>query len=209
MLEIENLTKTFGTQTVISDISMTLVSGKIYGLVGRNGSGKTMLMKMILGFVSPSSGSIKIEGKVLGKDISMPDRIGAIIENPGFLPEYSGFKNLKFLAMIHHKISNEEIRDAMRIVGLDPDSKKHVGKYSLGMRQRLGIAQAIMEDPDILLLDEPLNGLDNEGVEESFAIRYFGWIMGKLLRQRQIKPMGTERGSRKSRKSEENEVQNL
>jgi ABC-2 type transport system ATP-binding protein len=119
MLEIENLTKTFGTQTVISDISMTLVSGKIYGLVGRNGSGKTMLMKMILGFVSPSSGSIKIEGKVLGKDISMPDRIGAIIENPGFLPEYSGFKNLKFLAMIHHKISNEEIRNAMRIVGLE------------------------------------------------------------------------------------------
>ena len=166
MLEIKNLTKTFGTQTVISDISMTLVSGKIYGLVGRNGSGKTMLMKMILGFVSPSSGSIKIEGKVLGKDISMPDRIGAIIENPGFLPEYSGFKNLKFLAMIHHKISNEEIRNAMRMVGLDPDSKKHVGKYSLGMRQRLGIAQAIMEDPDILLLDEPLNGLDNEGVEE-------------------------------------------
>ena len=160
MLEIENLTKTFGTQTVISDISMTLVSGKIYGLVGRNGSGKTMLMKMILGFVSPSSGSIKIEGKVLGKDISMPDRIGAIIENPGFLPEYSGFKNLKFLAMIHHKISNEEIRDAMRIVGLDPDSKKHVGKYSLGMRQRLGIAQAIMEDPDILLLDEPTAALD-------------------------------------------------
>ena len=166
MLEIENLTKTFGTQTVISDISMTLVSGKIYGLVGRNGSGKTMLMKMILGFVSPSSGSIKIEGKILGKDISMPDRIGAIIENPGFLPEYSGFKNLKFLAMIHHKISNEEICEAMRIVGLDPDSKKHVGKYSLGMRQRLGIAQAIMENPDILLLDEPLNGLDNEGVEE-------------------------------------------
>ena len=166
MLEIENLTKTFGTQTVISDISMTLVSGKIYGLVGRNGSGKTMLMKMILGFVSPSSGSIKIEGKVLGKDISMPDRIGAIIENPGFLPEYSGFKNLKFLAMIHHKISNEEIRDAMRIVGLDPDSKKHVGKYSLGMRQRLGIAQALMEDPSLLILDEPFNGLDKHGVSQ-------------------------------------------
>lgn len=198
MLEIENLTKTFGTQTVISDISMTLVSGKIYGLVGRNGSGKTMLMKMILGFVSPSSGSIKIEGKVLGKDISMPDRIGAIIENPGFLPEYSGFKNLKFLAMIHHKISNEEIRDAMRIVGLDPDSKKHVGKYSLGMRQRLGIAQAIMEDPDILLLDEPLFWLViRKKIYKSFAIRYFGWIMGKLLRRRQIKPMGSERGSRK------------
>ena len=223
MLEIENLTKTFGTQTVISDISMTLVSGKIYGLVGRNGSGKTMLMKMILGFVSPSSGSIKIEGKVLGKDISMPDRIGAIIENPGFLPEYSGFKNLKFLAMIHHKISNEEIRDAMRIVGLDPDSKKHVGKYSLGMRQRLGIAQAIMEDPDILLLDEPLNGLDNEGVEEIrkvlLSLKEKGKLIilashskediqilcdtvfrmdhGKIIATETNKPMGTERGSRK------------
>ena len=181
MLEIENLTKTFGTQTVISDISMTLVSGKIYGLVGRNGSGKTMLMKMILGFVSPASGSIKIEGKVLGKDISMPDRIGAIIENPGFLPEYSGFKNLKFLAMIHHKISNEEICEAMRIVGLDPDSKKHVGKYSLGMRQRLGIAQAIMENPDILLLDEPLSGLDNDGVQEMYQILLKQREEGKLI----------------------------
>ena len=149
--------------------------------LGRNGSGKTMLMKMILGFVSPSSGSIKIEGKVLGKDISMPDRIGAIIENPGFLPEYSGFKNLKFLAMIHHKISNEEIREAMHIVGLDPDSKKHVGKYSLGMRQRLGIAQAIMEDPDILLLDEPLNGLDNEGVEEIRKVLLSLKEKGKLI----------------------------
>ena len=133
MLEIENLTKTFGTQTVISDISMTLVSGKIYGLVGRNGSGKTMLMKMILGFVSPSSGSIKIEGKVLGKDISMPDRIGAIIENPGFLPEYSGFKNLKFLAMIHHKISNEEIRNARALEERAEDDEQHdVGVAHVG-----------------------------------------------------------------------------
>ena len=181
MLEIENLTKTFGTQTVLSDISMTLASGQIYGLVGRNGSGKTMLMKMILGFVSPSFGSIKIDGKVIGKDISMPDRIGAIIENPGFLPEYSGFKNLKLLAMIHHTISDEKIRDAMRIVGLDPDSKKHVGKYSLGMRQRLGIAQAIMEDPDILLLDEPLNGLDNEGVEEIRKVLLSLKEKGKLI----------------------------
>ena len=181
MIEIENLTKTFGTQTVILDVSGIFYPGKIYGFVGRNGSGKTMLMKMILGFVSPSSGSIKIEGKVLGKDISMPDRIGAIIENPGFLPEYSGFKNLKFLAMIHHKISNEEIRDAMRIVGLDPDSKKHVGKYSLGMRQRLGIAQAIMEDPDILLLDEPTNGLDNEGVEEMRNVLLKQKDQGKLI----------------------------
>ena len=178
---LENITKQIGKPTVLTDICLTMKCGQICGITGENGSGKTMLMKMILGFVSPSSGSIKIEGKVLGKDISMPDRIGAIIENPGFLPEYSGFKNLKFLAMIHHKISNEEIRNAMRIVGLDPDSKKHVGKYSLGMRQRLGIAQAIMEDPDILLLDEPLNGLDNEGVEEIRKVLLSLKEKGKLI----------------------------
>ena len=108
---LENITKQIGKTTVLTDICLTMKCGQICGITGENGSGKTMLMKMILGFVSPSSGSIKIEGKVLGKDISMPDRIGAIIENPGFLPEYSGFKNLKFLAMIHHKISNEEIRE--------------------------------------------------------------------------------------------------
>ena len=180
-VKLENITKQIGTTTILENICLTMKCGQIYGITGENGSGKTMLMKMILGFVSPSSGSIKIEGKVLGKDISMPDRIGAIIENPGFLPEYSGFKNLKFLAMIHHKISNEEIRDAMRIVGLDPDSKKHVGKYSLGMRQRLGIAQAIMEDPDILLLDEPLNGLDNEGVEEIRKVLLSLKEKGKLI----------------------------
>ena len=169
-VKLENITKQIGTTTILENICLTMKCGQIYGITGENGSGKTMLMKMILGFVSPSSGSIKIEGKVLGKDISMPDRIGAIIENPGFLPEYSGFKNLKFLAMIHHKISNEEIRNAMRIVGLDPDSKKHVGKYSLGMRQSLGIAQAIMEDPDILLMDEPSRGIDIGAKTEVFDI---------------------------------------
>ena len=180
-VKLENIKKQIVTTTILENICLTMKCGQIYGITGENGSGKTMLMKMILGFVSPSSGSIKIEGKVLGKDISMPYRIGAIIENPGFLPEYSGFKNLKFLAMIHHKISNEEIRDAMRIVGLDPDSKKHVGKYSLGMRQRLGIAQAIMENPDILLLDEPLNGLDNEGVEEIRKVLLSLKEKGKLI----------------------------
>ena len=166
MIEIENLTKTFGTQTVISDISMTLVSGKIYGLVGRNGSGKTVLMKMILGFIKPTSGTIKVNGKQVGKEIDIPDDIGAIIETPGFLPEYSAFQNLKLMAMIRGKITNERIRETIKLVGLDPDSKKHVGKYSLGMRQRLGIAQAIMEDPLFLILDEPFNGLDKHGVEE-------------------------------------------
>ena len=181
MIEIENLTKTFGTQTVISDISMTLVSGKIYGLVGRNGSGKTVLMKMILGFIKPTSGTIKVNGKQVGKEIDIPDDIGAIIETPGFLPEYSAFQNLKLMAMIRGKITNERIRETIKLVGLDPDSKKHVGKYSLGMRQRLGIAQAIMEDPQILLLDEPLNGLDNEGVEEMRNVLLKQKEQGKLI----------------------------
>lgn len=181
MIEINNLTKTFGTQTVISDVSAQFFPGNIYGLVGRNGSGKTMLMKIILGFVRPSSGTVKINGQIVGKDIEISDQIGAIIETPGFLPEYSAFKNLKLLAMIRGKISNEEIRQAIRLVGLDPESKKHVGKYSLGMRQRLGIAQAIMEDPDILLLDEPLSGLDNEGVADIRSLLLDLKEKGKLI----------------------------
>lgn len=181
MIKIENLTKKFGEAVVLNDISMTLEAGKIYGLVGRNGSGKTMLLKHILGFVKPTSGRIEIEGKEIGKDIDMPQNVGAIIENPGFLPEYSGFKNLKFLAMIRGKIKDQEIRDAIRMVGLDPDSKKHVGKYSLGMRQRLGIAQALMENPDILLLDEPLSGLDNDGVAEMHQVLLQQKEKGKLI----------------------------
>ena len=114
----------------------------------------------------PTSGTIHVNGKIVGKEIDIPDDIGIIIENPGFLPNYSGFKNLQLLAMIRNKIGKAEIKEAIRRVGLDPESKKHVGKYSLGMRQRLGLAQALMEDPSILLLDEPMNGLDNEGVEE-------------------------------------------
>ena len=181
MIEIKDLTKSFDGVEVLSHISMTLEKGKIYGLVGRNGSGKTMLMKHILGFVSPTSGSITIDGKILGKDIDAPDNIGAIIENPGFLPGYSGFRNLKMLASIRHKISDEDIKNAIRLVGLDPESKKHVGKYSLGMRQRLGLAQALMEHPDILLLDEPLSGLDNDGVQEMYQILLKQREAGKLI----------------------------
>ena len=155
--------------------------GKIYGFVGRNGSGKTVLMKMILGFIKPTSGTIKVNGKQVGKEIDIPDDIGAIIETPGFLPEYSAFQNLKLMAMIRGKITSERIRETIKLVGLDPDSKKHVGKYSLGMRQRLGIAQAIMEDPQILLLDEPLNGLDNEGVEEMRNVLLKQKDQGKLI----------------------------
>lgn len=125
-----------------------------------------MLMKCICGFVPVTQGSITVNGKKIGKDIDVPENLGAIIETPGFLNNYSGYNNLKFLAGINKKIGREQIREAISFVGLDPDSKKHVGRYSLGMRQRLGLAQAIMENPDILLLDEPMNGLDKHGVKE-------------------------------------------
>ncbi|WP_099468610.1 ABC transporter ATP-binding protein [Konateibacter massiliensis] len=166
VIEIMNLTKQFNKSIVLDNISINFEAGKIYGLVGRNGSGKTMLLKCICGFVIPSIGTIRVHNKLLGKEIDIPDNIGTIIENPGFLPDYSAVKNLKMLAMIRNRIGIKEIKDAITMVGLDPDSKKKVGKYSLGMRQRLGLAQAVMEQPDILLLDEPMNGLDNEGVED-------------------------------------------
>lgn len=166
MIEITNLCKSFKDTKVLNDITIKIKKGNIIGIIGRNGSGKTVLFKCICGLVSPTKGTVKISNKILGKDMDIPDNIGAIIETPGFLPNYSGFKNLKFLAMIKNQINNEHIKDTIKLVGLNPDSKKHVGKYSLGMRQRLGIAQAIMENPDILILDEPMNGLDNEGVKD-------------------------------------------
>lgn len=166
MIEITNLCKSFKDTKVLNDITIKIKKGNIIGIIGRNGSGKTVLFKCICGLVSPTKGTVKINNKILGKDMDIPDNIGAIIETPGFLPNYNGFKNLKFLAMIKNQISNEHIKDTIKLVGLNPDSKKHVGKYSLGMRQRLGIAQAIMENPDILILDEPMNGLDNEGVKD-------------------------------------------
>ena len=166
VIEVCNVTKRFGTSEVLKDVSINFEKGKIHGLIGRNGSGKTMLMKCICGFVPVSEGKILVDNKEIGKDIDVPESIGAIIETPGFLYGYSGYNNLKFLAKINKKISKEKIRQTIQMVGLDPDSKKHVGKYSLGMRQRLGLAQAIMEDPEILLLEEPMNGLDKHGVGE-------------------------------------------
>lgn len=166
VIKVNNVTKSFKTATVLDCISIDFEKGKIYGLVGRNGSGKTMLLKCICGFVIPTEGTITVNGKTIGKDVDIPENLGLIIETPGFLPNYDGFNNLKFLAMIKNKISNNDINEIMKKVGLDNVGKKHVGKYSLGMRQRLGIAQAIMENPDILILDEPMNGLDNNGVEE-------------------------------------------
>lgn len=181
MIEIKHLSKIIDKNIILDDINMKLDYGKVYGLVGRNGCGKTMLMRHILGFVYSTKGSITIDGKVLGKDIDMTENVGAIIENPGFIPEYPGFKNLKILAAIKGKIKNDGIREAMKLTGLDPDDKKHVGKYSLGMKQRLGIAQAVMENPDILLLDEPMNGLDNEGVQEIRKLLLKRKEMGNLI----------------------------
>ncbi len=163
---VEDAVKTFKETTALNHVSVSFERGKIHGIIGRNGSGKTMLLKSICGFIPLTSGQITVEGQIIGKDIDIPQNVGAIIEAPGFLPNYNGFKNLKFLAMIDNKISDDKIKQTMARVGLEPSSKKWTSKYSLGMRQRLGIAQAIMEDPDLLILDEPMNGLDNHGVED-------------------------------------------
>ncbi|MDR1882321.1 MAG: ATP-binding cassette domain-containing protein [Prevotella sp.] len=164
--EIRNLTKKFGNATILDDITLSFEKGKIHGLIGRNGSGKTMMLKCVCGFVPATEGEIWVSGKQIGKDIDIPDNVGIIIEAPGFLPNYSGYMNLRLLAKIRQTIGKEDIRQAIQQVGLDPSSKKHVGKYSLGMRQRLGIAQALMENPEFLILDEPMNGLDNAGAED-------------------------------------------
>ena len=169
-IEVQNVVKRFRDQVVLKNISISFEKGQIHGIVGRNGSGKTVLFKCICGLMHPEEGVILVNGKRVGRDVDMPEDIGAIIEAPGFLPNYSGYKNLRFLANIRRKIGKEEILSVLKTVGLDPESRKHVGKYSLGMRQRLGIAQAIMEDPEILILDEPMNGLDNAGVQDIRAL---------------------------------------
>lgn len=165
IISVQGVTKVYGRQQVLKNVFLSCVKGRIYGLVGRNGSGKTVLLKCICGIVQPTSGEISVWGKRIGKDVDFPENIGFIIETPGFLPHESGLSNLKHLASIQRKIGLQEIRESMELVGLDPDLKKTVGKYSMGMRQRLGIAQAIMEKPKLLILDEPMNGLDNQGVE--------------------------------------------
>ena len=166
IIEVRGLSLTIGKTAILNDVTVSLEAGKIHGLIGRNGSGKTMLMKCICGFIRPTRGVVVVDGKRVGKDVDFPKNMGIIIETPGFIPYYSGYKNLKLLAGLRNKIGKEEIIQAMERTGLDPKLKRHVKKYSLGMRQRLGLAQAIMEDPDILILDEPMNGLDKEGVED-------------------------------------------
>ena len=178
---VQNVTKKFRGQVVLKDVNVHFDSGKIYGITGRNGSGKTVLLKCICGLLLPSMGTVTVNGKVLGKDTDFPDNVGFIIETPGFLQNYSGVKNLKYLASIKRKIDIGTIREYMRLVGLDPDDNKKVGKYSLGMRQRLGIAQALMENPDIIILDEPMNALDNSGVKEIRKVILKMKEQGKLI----------------------------
>ena len=180
-IEVQNAVKRFRDQVVLKNVLISFEKGKIHGIVGRNGSGKTVLFKCICGLMHPEEGVILVNGKRVGRDVDMPEDIGAIIEAPGFLPNYSGYKNLRFLANIRRKIGKEEILNVLKTVGLDPESRKHVGKYSLGMRQRLGIAQAIMEDPEILILDEPMNGLDNAGVQDIRALLLELKAQGKTI----------------------------
>lgn len=165
-ISVQNVSMRFGDAVVLRDVNREFEAGMIHGIVGNNGSGKTVLMKCICGFLRPTEGKIFVFGKQVGRDMDFPDDMGIIIETPGFLPNLTGMKNLQLLASLNRRIDKTAVRDAIVQVGLDPDMKKNVGKYSLGMRQRLGIAQAIMEDPALLILDEPLNGLDKGGAAQ-------------------------------------------
>ena len=165
-IKVDNSVKKFDKYTVLDHVNITCNKGEICGIVGRNGSGKTVLFKSICGFVKLNEGTITVNGKVMGKDMKVLKKAGIIIEEPGFLRNKSGMKNLEYLYMINNKRNKKYLRSVMENVGLDPYSRKKVGKYSLGMRQRLAIAQATMEDQDIIILDEPMNGLDNHGVQE-------------------------------------------
>lgn len=166
IIEITNATKKIKGSLILDNVSLTFRSGKIYGLQGPNGSGKTMLMRLIAGLIRPTSGIVCVEGRILGKEMDFPDSLGILIENPAFLPGYTGQKNLELLADIQGKISSIDICEALSSVGLDPYDKRTVRKYSLGMKQRLGIAAAVMEKPDIIILDEPFNALDDSGIAE-------------------------------------------
>lgn len=169
-IEINNLTKVIKKAKVLDNINIKLESGRIYGLKGQNGCGKTMLMRAICGLITPTAGIVTIDNEILGKDISFPRSIGALIENPVFIPNYSGFENLHMLASIQEIIDDNKIKETLTYVGLDCNDRKKYRKYSLGMKQRLGIAAAIMENPDIIMFDEPLNALDDDGIKIVYDI---------------------------------------
>ena len=164
IIKTKNATKMINGTLILDSVNIELESGKIYGLQGPNGSGKTMLMRLLCGLIRPTSGAVYIGEKRLGQHMDFPESLGLLIETPAFLPNYTGLKNLELLASIQKKVSVEQIRKAISDVGLDPDDKRKYRKYSLGMKQRLGIAAAIMEQPDLIFFDEPTNALDNKGI---------------------------------------------
>lgn len=166
VIEVKNLYKEFKGNQILNDISLTLKKGRIYGIIGYNGSGKTVLFKCLCGFLRPTKGEIIIRGDVLGKKYDFIQDAGVIIEEPAFVRNYSAMKNLEFLYMIRHKMDKHHLEAVLELVGLDSKDKKKVGKFSLGMKQRLAIAQGIMENQSILIFDEPMNGLDKKGVKE-------------------------------------------
>lgn len=165
VIDVEHLTKELSGQVILSDINIRFEGGNIYGLMGRNGSGKTVFLKCVCGFMEATQGSVSMNGKIIKKDMEYLENVGFLIEHPGFLENASAYDNLKYIASIRRIAGKKEIEESLKCVNLDPHSKKKVGNYSLGMKQRLGVAQAIMENPDILILDEPMNGLDESGVK--------------------------------------------
>lgn len=181
LISLKNVSKSFKDEEVVKSCTISFEEGCIYGIIGRNGSGKSVLLKLICGLYQPDEGTIQVMGKTLGKGQEFSDEVGAMIEAPGFLPGYSGYQNLKFLAAIRKKIGEPEIKNAMTRVGLDWKSKKKVGKYSMGMKQRLSFAQAIMENPGILLLDEPTNGMDEKSVRDTRELLNELRNQGKLI----------------------------
>lgn len=165
-IQVKNATKVIRGTVILKDVELELEGGNIYGLQGPNGGGKTMLMRLISGLIRPTEGQVIIDGKILGKHMDFPPSLGLLLENPAFLPGYTGLKNLQLLAQLQGRVGTEQIRQAVSDVGLSPDDKRKYRKYSLGMKQRLGIAAAIMEQPELILMDEPTNALDGNGVEQ-------------------------------------------
>lgn len=167
---IDHVTKTIKGAVILDDVRLTLRGGTVYGLQGVNGSGKTMLMRLIAGLIRPTSGKVTIDGKILGKDLDFPGSMGLLIENPAFLDGHTGLKNLELLAQIKGEIGLPQIKETLRDVGLKPEDPRKFKKYSLGMKQRLGIAAALMEKPELILLDEPTNALNDRGVARICAL---------------------------------------
>lgn len=180
-VSVQHVSVLFGDEAILKDVSHDFEAGKIHGIIGNNGSGKTVLFKCICGFLRPSAGKILVDYERVGKDVDFPEDMGVIIETPGFLPDFTAFRNLKLLASLRKIATDKQIRAAIKRVGLDPDLKKRVSTYSLGMRQRLGIAQAIMEDPSLLILDEPFNGLDRNGVLDIRGLLKLLRLEGKTI----------------------------